>query len=459
MYIKKKIPQIYFLFLISHLVIWTFVPYFTNTNLPLDTIEALAWGSNLDWGFNKHPPFSALVVQIFYSIFGANDFFYYLLSQIFIVIGFIYLWKLCNEFFQNNFYSLLSVLILETIVFFNYTTPEFNVYVCQIPLKSLTVYFFWKSVNLNKIKDWSLVGMLSAFGMLTHYSFIFLILSLFIFFIFFLNKNKKIFKNFIFSFAIFVIILSPHLVWLIENNFITIKYAFTRSGIEEKYLIDHFLKPSVFLLKQIGMLSIFFITFFLIFYPNKKKINFKKINQKKLFIFSISLMPILIVLIVSILFGARIRTMWMSTFYLYFGLMIFYFFQEKISFINYKRFIYIFSFLFFLSPITYMYISLTNEFKRTDYPGKEISRLVQNKWDKNFLNEIKIVIGDEWFAGNLSYHLKSRPKWLSELKNELLEINENQGIIYTGNPKILKSICPGVFGTIKPVGYCMIGIR
>tara|TARA_A100001037_G_C14836281_1_gene494422 strand:- start:254 stop:673 length:420 start_codon:yes stop_codon:yes gene_type:complete len=139
--------------------------------------------------------------------------------------------------------------------------------------------------------------------------------------------------------------------------------------------------------------------------------------------------------------------------------MMFYFFQEKISFIHSKRFIYIFSFVFFLSPITYSYISLSNEFKRTDYPGKEISRLVQNKWDKNFINEIKIVVGDEWFAGNLSYHLKSRPIWLSELKGELLEINENQGVIYTGNPKILKSICPGVFGTIKPVGYCMIGIR
>ena len=37
-------------------------------------------------------------------------------------------------------------------------------------------------------------------------------------------------------------------------------------------------------------------------------------------------------------------------------------------------------------------------------------------------------------------------------------INE-QGIIYTGNPKILKKICPGVFGTIRPVGYCMIGKR
>ena len=38
-----------------------------------------------------------------------------------------------------------------------------------------------------------------------------------------------------------------------------------------------------------------------------------------------------------------------------------------------------------------------------------------------------------------------------------LKLKDDQGVIYTGNPKILKNICPGVFGTIKPVGYCMIG--
>ena len=36
------------------------------------------------------------------------------------------------------------------------------------------------------------------------------------------------------------------------------------------------------------------------------------------------------------------------------------------------------------------------------------------------------------------------------------QILELSGI---GDPKILKEICPGVFGTIKPVGYCMIGKR
>ena len=106
-----------------------------------------------------------------------------------------------------------------------------------------------------------------------------------------------------------------------------------------------------------------------------------------------------------------------------------------------------------------MYISITNETKRTDYPGKEIARLVQNKWNDNFTNDIKIVVGDEWSAGNLSYHLNSRPIWFNDLKNKTSMITKDLGVIYVGNPKVLKKICPGVFGKISPVGYCMIGKR
>ena len=48
-------------------------------------------------------------------------------------------------------------------------------------------------------------------------------------------------------------------------------------------------------------------------------------------------------------------------------------------------------------------------------------------------------------------------RWAIELKENPKNININEGIIYTGNPKVLKDVCPGIFGTIKPVGYCMIG--
>ena len=63
---KKNISKVYCLFICSHLVLWTLAPTLSNVNLPLDTIEALAWGSNLEWGFSKHPPFSAFLTQFFY---------------------------------------------------------------------------------------------------------------------------------------------------------------------------------------------------------------------------------------------------------------------------------------------------------------------------------------------------------------------------------------------------------
>ena len=151
--------------------------------------------------------------------------------------------------------------------------------------------------------------------------------------------------------------------------------------------------------------------------------------------------------------------MWMTPFYLFFGIFFLEIFKKSIDLKRIKKFYIIFLFLFILSPFTYLGISIFNEKKRTDFPGKEIARLVQNKWNDNYINEIKIVIGDEWYAGNLSYHLYSRPIWVNDLKNKTANITEDQGVIYVGNPKVLKKICPGVFGTIKPVGYCMIGKR
>ena len=70
---EKNLKSFFYIFITTHLIIWTLIPTLTNNNLPLDTIEALAWGSNLDWGFNKHPPMSAFFPEVFYKIFGAQD--------------------------------------------------------------------------------------------------------------------------------------------------------------------------------------------------------------------------------------------------------------------------------------------------------------------------------------------------------------------------------------------------
>ena len=113
--LNRNINNIFFIFVLSHLLIWTVDPTITNKNLPLDVIEALAWGSNLDWGFNKHPPGSAFFPEVFFQIFGAQDWAYYFLSSLFTVISFYFVFKFANEILQNKLLSLFSVLILEAM--------------------------------------------------------------------------------------------------------------------------------------------------------------------------------------------------------------------------------------------------------------------------------------------------------------------------------------------------------
>jgi 4-amino-4-deoxy-L-arabinose transferase-like glycosyltransferase len=454
---KKNINNALYLFLFFHLFLWTLIPSISNLNLPLDTIEALAWGSNLDWGFNKHPPFSAFVIELFYRIFGTNDWSYYLLSQIFVITAFYFVWKFSNDIFENKTYSLLSVFTLSGIYFYNFTTPEFNVNVSQLPFWALCIYFFWKGLNSNRKINWILFGIFSALGFLSKYLFIYLLVSLFIYFILNFKKHKKFIPNYSLSIVISLIIIFPHLIWLFENNFITISYGLNRSGLSEFAITNHIINPLIFCIKQILILIPFLIMFFIITEKFNFKINTK--NKKILFLISINLIPFFLILTTSIITGAKIRTMWMTPFYLFLGTLIFKILEKQIKLKKIKRFYYVFLCIFILSPSLYLTVSIFDETKRTDYPGKEISRLVQNKWDENFINDIKIVIGDEWSAGNLSYHLNSRPTWFNNLNDKAQSITVDQGVIYTGDPKILKKICPGIFGEIRPTGYCMIGKR
>ena len=192
---KIDINKSLILFLFAHLIIWTLVPSISNTNLPLDTIEALAWGSNLDWGYNKHPPVSAWVVKGIFQIFGNQDWVYYFLSQLFVVVAFFVVFKFSEDFFKKKIFSLISVLLLEAIYFHNFTTPEFNVYVAQLPFRALAVYFCWKSFKNNDVLSWLLFGIFLALGLLSHYLF-FNYCYYNIFFSSFYEEKKSKFKIF-----------------------------------------------------------------------------------------------------------------------------------------------------------------------------------------------------------------------------------------------------------------------
>ena len=413
---EKNLKSFFYIFITTHLIVWTLIPTLTNNNLPLDTIEALAWGSNLDWGFNKHPPMSAFLVEIIYQIFGTKDWAYYLLSQICVIVSFFAVFKFADDFFENKIFCLISVLLLEGIYFYNFTTPEFNVNVCLIPFWVLTVLYFWKGFKENKVIDWLLVGLFAGFGLLSKYLFIYLGLAMDIFFIYMIYK-KKINLKCLISFIPFLIIFLPHLIWLTENNYITVTYGLHRTGAEDPNIFNHIKHPLIFLGKQIVILIPFFLMALFLISKLKVKLNFK--DNKLFFLLVINIIPIALVFLTSMIMGVKIRTMWMTPFYSFLGVLLIYVFQSQINLEKLQGFISVFLVLFIFSPFAYAYISITKTDKRTDYPGKMEAEKVKLFYENQnqITGEITFVKGNEWLAGNLSYHLEERPKWIYDPDN------------------------------------------
>ena len=153
--------------------------------------------------------------------------------------------------------------------------------------------------------------------------------------------------------------------------------------------------------------------------------------------------------------------MWMTPFYLFFGVLVVYIFEKNINLKKIKNFYIAFLFLFILSPCLYFFNSTVKKDQRIDYPAQDISNKVQENWNKNFKNDINIVIGQAWWAGNLSYHLESRPKYIRGYLGFVKEkLSSRDGVVYIEHEssKFTKS-CPGVSFVVHSLYICMVGTK
>ena len=92
---------------------------------------------------------------------------------------------------------------------------------------------------------------------------------------------------------VFLIILIPHLIWLMNNDYITLTYGIHRTGVNEPSITDHFKYPIIFVGKQIGILIPFILLTLLLVKKVKYKINFN--DKKLLFLIFINILPIILI--------------------------------------------------------------------------------------------------------------------------------------------------------------------
>ncbi len=299
-------------FLLCHLIIWSILPIVLRPNLPMDSAEALIWGFIGEWGTNKHPPLSGWFAAIFYDIF-AHPASLYVLSQLFIIGGLFYVYKL-GKLFLSEEKALVSALVLEAVAYYSLVTPEYNVNIIALMLWPAATYYFARAMREDKLYFWFMFGVFAGLNMINKYvsGILFICLGAYIICT---KEGRAALKSWKLYFAAMVaaLLIAPHIWWLYEHDWFVIDYFLSRSGDGKvmPYGLAHIVYPIKFIGSQIMTSALALIILFVAYKKSPKEEIFVKSSDRKLIFFA-GVLPVLLMAAISLVLGIKLRSMWGS---------------------------------------------------------------------------------------------------------------------------------------------------
>src|SRR5262250_2178104 len=251
--IVERRPQATFAaFLALHLVIWTALPTLLYPNLPLDLIEALTYGREWQLGYDKLPPLPWWMIEVLHQALGI-EVAYYALAQLAVIAAFIAVWLTARPLI-GAVGALVAVLIVDGLHYFHFTAAKFNHDVIQLPLWAFAGYAFHAALRRGRMAHWLLLGVAIGLSLWAKYFVVVLAAPLALFLLVDRDARRALATAGPWiALALALVIMAPHLVWLVRNDFLPFAYASARSA-PSRGLIDHVLHPLLFALGQLAFL-------------------------------------------------------------------------------------------------------------------------------------------------------------------------------------------------------------
>ncbi|MFL5028248.1 MAG: glycosyltransferase family 39 protein [Xanthobacteraceae bacterium] len=211
-----------------HLIVWTVLPLLVCGNLQLDLAETLALGKEWQLGYWKHPPLPWWLADLAYRLVG-DERVVYLLGPLAAVGAMYVVWRFASEVVAPAT-ALVAVLALEGIHFYNFSVPKFAHDHMLMVLWPLTGWRFYRALAQGRLRDWLLAGALLALCFWSKYTAFAFAATLGLFLL--IDRDARAAWRTAGPYAMalaFLIVVAPHLWWLVESGFQPFRYVEARA--------------------------------------------------------------------------------------------------------------------------------------------------------------------------------------------------------------------------------------
>ena len=385
---KFLIPSVIIIFLIKIISL-----NLTTFNLFGDEAQYWLWSKNVDFGYFSKPPFLAWAIRVYTEVLGDSFISLKLLpSFVYILIA----WSVYNllENYglskKDSFSGSLIFLFIPAVSFSSFiiSTDLFLLLFWTLSLSELI-----KISSKQNLRSFILLGIFLGLGFLSKYATVYFIISLLILIL--LDKEfRKIFSNnvlwFGLSFLIILIIITPNIIWNLNNNWVTLQHTSDNANFSNTKI--SLVRGLEFLLTQAFMLGPFMVLGGLV--------SFTKIEDKQKILLVFSLPIILIVLIEAVF--VRANANWAAPALI--SLYAYFYISVRNSILKTLNFIFNFSF----SVIFFVMISVSSPlslFDRISGLNDYALKIYNNSSNGNLEN---IVISDRLLFSSLNYELREK---------------------------------------------------
>ncbi len=409
-------------FLALHAAVWTALPALLYPNLPLDLIEALVYGREWQLGYDKLPPLPWWLVEAVHMTIG-HDFAYYLLAQIAVVTAFAFVYAAAVPL-AGTLGALVSVLILDGLHYLNYTAAKFNHDVVQLPFWAMAGYAFHRALRGRQTLDWLLLGLAVGLSLWAKYFVAVLAIPLALFVLIDRDARKCLAtRGPYIAIAAALVVMAPHLVWLVQNDFLPFGYAEHRA-LPSRGLIDHVWHPLQFALSQLFFLIPSLLIAAPLFWPRARAgeapLAAKADAFDRRIVALLAFGPMATVLALSAVSGRGTVAMWGYPLWLFLGLWIVLTARRALA-APLGRLTLTWAIVF--SCLALAFIANYDVLPRFDhryravfFPGGELGRDLAQRYRAITGKPIVYVIGSMWDGGNVAHYAPSHPRVLIDGK-------------------------------------------